>query len=93
MEEQLIPKSRAWIVGLGLMYLWLFAILFFVRLGDGAALIGGGLASVSGIAVFLYVGGLERETNELAKSNALYKAEYERWKEQAQTAISLVKKV
>ena len=92
MEEQIIPKNRAWIVGLGLLYLWLFALLYFFSLGSGAALIGGGLASLSGIAVFLYVGSLERETNELAKSSAMYKAEAEKWMEQAQTAIAFVKK-
>lgn len=85
-------KKYGPLVGLGLMFIWGSAALFFVGIPNGAIAWGGiALTGVCAVAVFLYVGRIENELHRLFKSEAMYRADAEQWKEQAQTAIEMVK--
>ncbi|OGT02137.1 MAG: hypothetical protein A2143_00635 [Gallionellales bacterium RBG_16_57_15] len=79
-------KSYAGLIGLGFMYMWCCAALYWV--GSGVWFIGAGLVSVSGIAVFFYVNSLEKELNSITQRNEQSSTEAMHWKSQAQIAIA-----
>ena len=76
---QLIPERYSGLVGLGVGYLWVVTVLFwmdwtqseviFVKIVGFAA---AALASLSGLSVFLYVDGLESEVKDLRSKNCFY---------------------
>ena len=55
-------KKYSGLIGLGLLYMWGCAGLYWV--GSAAWFVGGGLVSISGIAVFFYVNSLEEELRQ-----------------------------
>ncbi|TKB66209.1 MAG: hypothetical protein E8D52_17770 [Nitrospira sp.] len=97
--SQLIPERYAGLIGLGLMYLWGATLLVWVGwiqsygiLEKIVGVTGVALASLSGIATFLYVNGLESEVKDLRAKNSFNEAQAKEWKDQAQLAISLLEK-
>ena len=97
--NQLIPERYAGLIGFGLMYLWGATLLvwvdwtqsdvIFVRI-IGVA--GAAFASLSGVATFLYVNGLESEVKDLRAKNSFNEAQAKEWQDQAQLVISLLEK-
>lgn len=55
-------KKYGGLIGLGLMYMWGCAILYWVD--SAISLLGAGLVSISGIAVFFYINSLESELDK-----------------------------
>lgn len=97
--EQLIPQRYAGLVGLGLMYLWGATLLVWVDWIQSEVLfvkvfgiVGAALASLSGIAVFLYVSSLESQLKKIKEKNEFHEAQAKEWMDQAQLAISLLEK-
>lgn len=95
--DQLNLKRYAGLIGLGLMYLWGCAIIVWVDWTQSEVLfvkvvgIGGlALASLSGIAVFFYVNGLESQLKKEKENNKLYKEQVKVWREQAELASSQI---
>ena len=93
--EQIIPERYAGIIGIGVMYLWGTAsvtwvswaqseVLFMKIIGVAGAL----LASLCGIAIYLYVSGIESQLRVTREKIVLYENEAKIWSEQAQLAIS-----
>jgi len=83
-------KSYAGLIGLGFMYMWCCAVLYWV--GSAVWFIGAGLVSVSGIAVFFYVNSLEEELKNIEQRNDKNSGESLRWKSQAQAALIMLEK-
>lgn len=97
--SQLIPERYAGLIGLGLMYLWCATLLVWVDWTQSEVIFvkiigfaGAALASLSGIAAFLYVNGLESEVKDLRAKNSFNESQAKEWKDQAQLAISLLEK-
>lgn len=97
--NQLIPERYAGLIGFGLIYLWCATALvwvdwmqsdvIFVKI-VGAA--GSALASLSGVATFFYINGLESEVKDLRSKNSFNEAQAKEWKDQAQLAFALLEK-
>jgi hypothetical protein len=63
------------LIGIGLMFLWGSAVMFFTSLANSTfSFLGAALASGCGLGAFLYVGRLEGEIHRLLASNAQQKA-------------------
>lgn len=97
--NQLIPERYAGLIGLGLMYLWGATLLVWVDWTQSEVVFvkivgfaGAALASLSGVATFLYVNGLESKVKDLRAKNSFNEAQAKEWKDQAQLAISLLEK-
>lgn len=97
--NQLIPKRYAGFIGLGLMYLWGSTLLVWIDWTQSEIIFnkiigisGAALASLSGLATFLYVNGLESDVKDLRAKNSFNEAQAKEWKDQAQLAISLLEK-
>ena len=90
-----IPKRYAGWIGLGVMFMWGFALVFWADLLKSnnivtktLGLLGAGITSASGIAIFLYASSLEQEVarlKELSESNA---TEARFWRNQAEEVPS-----
>lgn len=96
---QTIPQRYAGLIGLGLMYLWGTTLLVWVDwtqsdvlLVKSIGIIGALLASITGIAIFLYVSGLETQLRTIKEKNAFNETQAQEWKGQSQLAISLLEK-
>ena len=97
--NQLIPEKYAGLIGLGLMYLWGATLFVWVDWTQSSVIFvkvvgiaGAVLASLSGVAAFLYVNGLESEIKDLRAKNSFNAAQAKEWQDQAQLAISLLEK-
>ena len=97
--NQHIPERYAGLIGLGLMYLWGATLLVWVDWAQSEVIFvkiigvaGAALASLSGVATFLYVNGLESEVKDLRAKSSCIEAQAKEWKDQAQLAISLLEK-
>lgn len=97
--EQTIPQRYAGLIGLGLMYLWGTTLLVWgdwiqsdVLLVKCIGIMGALLASLSGLAIFLYVSDLETQLRSIKEKNALNETQAQEWKDQSQLAISLLEK-
>ncbi|MEO7861331.1 MAG: hypothetical protein ABIU05_12970 [Nitrospirales bacterium] len=80
--DPIIPKRYAGLVGLGLMYLWGATLLSWadwaqseVVFSKVVGIAGMALASLSGIAAFLYVNGLESQVKRLQEKNESYETQ------------------
>jgi hypothetical protein len=60
-------KKYSGLIGIGMLYTWGCAILYWV--GSPIGFIGAGLVSISGIAVFFYVSSLEEELNKSTQND------------------------
>ena len=87
-------KSRAGLVGLGLGYMEGCAIVARRDLWNSSnsltsflAFIGGGIVSISGLAIVFYTSSLEEKVRELEKRFETAESEAARWKHQAEKAL------
>jgi hypothetical protein len=97
--NQFIPEKYAGLIGLGLMYLWAATLIVWVDWTQSSVIFvkivgiaGAILASLSGVATFLYVNGLESEVKDLREKASFHAAQAKEWQDQAQLAISLLEK-
>jgi hypothetical protein len=77
--DRTIPERYAGLVGLGLMYLWMCALFFWLDLAESVDIFkkvigygGMALTSVCGIAAFFYTSDLESELKNLKGRNSFY---------------------
>lgn len=75
--NQTISKRHAGSIGLGLMYLWGTTLIFWVDWVQSevifvkvAGIVGAALASLSGLATFLYANSLESEIKDLIEKKS-----------------------
>ena len=99
MDDSLIPKHYAGLIGLGLLFMWGAALVSWIRLSqspNGALMLigflGAATVSASGIAIVLYIADLESKVRKLTESNNFNESQAETWKEQAQRAIAMLDK-
>lgn len=97
--NQLIPERYAGFIGIGLMYLWGSTLLVWVSWTQSEVIFvkivgiaGAALASLSGLATFLYVSDLESKVKDLRAKNTFNEGQAKEWKDQAKLAISLLEK-
>jgi hypothetical protein len=90
-------KSRAGLIGLGLLYMWVCAAIAWIDLwnssnpfANGFAFIGMAMVSVSGLAIVFYTSSLDEKVKKL--EDRLDATEYEasRWKSQAENALEML---
>lgn len=86
-------------MGLGLMYLWGATLLVWVDWTQSEVIFvkvvgiaGAALATLSGLATFVYVSGLESKLHDLAEKNSFNEAQAKEWRDQAKLAVSLLEK-
>jgi len=97
--HETIPKKYAGLIGLGLMFMWGCAILYWVEWTNSYSTfenvigtVGGMLVSASGLGIFLYTNDIESKLKEQEKQNAFNREQAEYWQDQAQTVIEVLER-
>jgi hypothetical protein len=97
--NQILREKYAGFICLGLLYLWGATLIVWADWTQSSVIfvkvvgiVGAILASLSGIATFLYINGLESEVKDLRVKNSFHEAQAKEWLDQAQRAISSLEK-
>lgn len=97
--KQTIPQRYAGLISFGIIFLWTTTLLVWVDWSQSDVLLVKSigvictlLTSLSGIAIFFYVGDLETQLRDTEEKNAFNEALAQEFKEKLQHAIALLEK-
>lgn len=85
-------KTYPEIVAIGAFFVWLCAILFWIKVGGAWSAIGSLLITASCIAVFFYTNAVELELRKASDSLDEVSKEMNFWKHQAQVSLEMLEK-